>query len=157
MSRLALLLLLVPVAAPAATPCSGDLTTYRWTHRPLVVLAADAQDPRYRAFAEAARALGPALGERDVALIHAFARTGPGDPPCTLDPRAAAGLRASLGIAAGDATVVLFGKDGGEKRRQSVEAPLEPLLELIDGMPMRQREARERTSTPPPTPGRADR
>lgn len=44
---------------------------------------------------------------------------------------------------------MLFGKDGTEKRWQSIDAPLEPLLELIDGMPMRQREVKSRDILPP--------
>ena len=141
--------LVLPLAEGAVTPCTGDLAAYRWTQRPLVAFAPDWADPRHRVFTERARLLAPDLADRDIALIHALARTTERDPPCTVDLDAAARLRAALGVAPQDATVVLFGKDGTEKRRQSIDAPLEPLLELIDGMPMRQREVKSRDTLPP--------
>lgn len=132
------------VAAPAAPPCTPDLAAYRWTHRPLLVFAPSAADPRHEAFVARALALAAELAERDVPLIHAFTRQEGGEPACTIDLEAAGRLRAALGIAAADATIVLIGKDGSEKARQPIDAPLEPILERIDGMPMRQRERRDR-------------
>lgn len=43
-------------------------------------------------------------------------------------------------------TLVLIGKDGGEKGRQVNEADLEKFFQLIDKMPMRQREMKEKKS-----------
>lgn len=139
----AALLVLAPAALPAP-PCGADLDAYRWTHRPLLVFAPSAQDPRYAEFAERAQRLGAELTERDVPLLHAFARTNGPEPPCTLDPAAAERLRSTFGVRPDDATAILLGKDGGEKQRQPLADPLDPLLDLIDGMPMRQREIRER-------------
>ncbi len=137
------LLMLAPDALPAP-PCWADLDAYRWTHRPLLVFAPSAQHPRYAAFAERAHPLGAELAERDVPLVHAFARTNGHEPPCTLDPATAERLRSAFGVRPDDATAILLGKDGGEKQRQPLAEPLDPLLDLIDGMPMRQREIRER-------------
>ena len=39
-------------------------------------------------------------------------------------------------------TVVLIGKDGGEKLRSRSPVSMERLIEVIDAMPMRQKEAR---------------
>ena len=39
-------------------------------------------------------------------------------------------------------TVILIGKDGGEKLRSSDPIPAQKLLDTIDAMPMRQQEAR---------------
>jgi hypothetical protein len=108
------------------------------------VFSPSSQDPRYAEFAERAHRLGAELVERDVPLVHAFARTNGREPSCTLDPATAERLRSTFGVRPDDATALLLGKDGGEKRRQPLAAPLEPLLDLIDGMSMRQREIRER-------------
>jgi hypothetical protein len=137
------LLGLAPDALPAS-PCWADLNAYRWTHRPLLVFAPSAQDPRYAVFAQRAHRLGAELAERDVPLVHAFVRMSGHAPACTLDPATAERLRSAFGVRPEDATAVLLGKDGGEKQRQPLAEPLDPLLDLIDGMPMRQREIRER-------------
>mgnify|MGYP005843435661 CR=1 FL=1 len=42
-----------------------------------------------------------------------------------------------------DPVFVLIGKDGGEKARQTGSLPLQKWFDLIDSMPMRQREMRE--------------
>lgn len=137
------LLVLAPDALPAP-PRWADLDAYRWTHRPLLVFAPSAQDARYAEFAQRAHRLGAELAERDVPLVHAFARTNGPEPPCTLDPATAERLRSTFGVRPDDATAILLGKDGGEKQRQPLAEPLDSLLDLIDGMPMRQREIRER-------------
>lgn len=136
------LLVLAPDALPAP-PRWADLDAYRWTHRPLLVFAPSAQDARYAEFAQRAHRLGAELAERDVPLVHAFARTNGPEPPCTLDPATAERLRSTFGVRPDDATAILLGKDGGEKQRQPLAEPLDSLLDLIDGMPMRQREIRE--------------
>ncbi len=61
-----------------------------------------------------------------------------------LDPATGERLRSTFGVRPDDATAILIGKDGGEKQRQPLGERLDPLLDLIDGMPMRQRETRER-------------
>jgi hypothetical protein len=135
--------------AGAEPPCTGDLAAYRWTHRPLLVLAPEQGDPRHRAFSARAHELASELADRDVVLVHAFLSTSPRDPGCALEPQGARVLRAALGIAPADAVVVLVGKDGGEKGRQPLDAPLEPLLDRIDAMPMRQQEIRRRAGGAP--------
>jgi len=49
-------------------------------------------------------------------------------------------LRKRYRVAKGDTTVILVGKDGGEKLRTGDLADLERIFRLIDSMPMRRRE-----------------
>jgi hypothetical protein len=99
------------------------LIALRWEARPILVFAAE-EDPRLAeqiALLEAAEA--ELLARDNVVIID----TEPGSP-----------LRARFLPA--DFTVILIGKDGGEKlRRHRVVVPDE-LNELIDTMPMRRRE-----------------
>jgi hypothetical protein len=53
-------------------------------------------------------------------------------------------LRDRLSARVGKFTVVLIGKDGGEKLRRSDEVDLGEIFSLIDSMPMRQRERSQR-------------
>ena len=52
-------------------------------------------------------------------------------------------LRNRYNVSAGDAAVLLVGKDGGVKIRQAHALSAETLFTTIDAMPMRQREMRE--------------
>ncbi|GGG32245.1 hypothetical protein GCM10011378_05950 [Hymenobacter glacieicola] len=51
-------------------------------------------------------------------------------------------LRQQLGVAGGSFTVLLVGKDGGVKRRETKPLPAAELFSTIDAMPMRQQEMR---------------
>jgi hypothetical protein len=55
-------------------------------------------------------------------------------------------LRSHYKIQPSEFTVVLLGKDGGEKLRSRTPVTMQKLNELIDTMPMRQQEVRHRKS-----------
>lgn len=54
-------------------------------------------------------------------------------------------LRAQYKIKPEQLTVVLIGKDGGEKSRQTDQIDLKKFFALIDGMPMRREEMRRKS------------
>ncbi len=53
---------------------------------------------------------------------------------------------ARFNVEPGDFTVILIGKDGGEKGRWQRPVKAEEIFSLVDQMPMRQREMREKPS-----------
>ena len=57
-----------------------------------------------------------------------------------LDTNAALRLASQFGIGANGFSVVLIGKDGGEKLRVNDVPDLQAIYAVIDGMPMRGRE-----------------
>ena len=57
-----------------------------------------------------------------------------------VDTNQAQRLRSALGIGANSFSVVLIGKDGGEKLRVNDVPDLQAIYAVIDGMPMRGRE-----------------
>jgi len=82
--------------------------------------------------------------DRDLLVFHVFDigqsrvnQTGISEP-------AVKGLQKRFSITSGQFTVVLVGKDGGEKFRRESAVDPDDVLSLIDSMPMRQREIRER-------------
>jgi hypothetical protein len=56
----------------------------------------------------------------------------------------AAAVRERFGVARSDFTVILVGKDGGEKLRDSKPLTYARLQATIDAMPMRRQEMKER-------------
>ncbi|OYX87577.1 MAG: hypothetical protein B7X99_05945 [Rhizobiales bacterium 17-65-6] len=110
----------------AAAPAGLD--AYRWKARPLVVIAPDAADSRYRTQMEAVSAVQAALRERDMVVLPAL---GPDSP-----------LRKQVGSGSAAFQVVLIGKDGHVAGRWTAPVALPDVFALIDRMPMRRDEMR---------------
>jgi hypothetical protein len=130
------------LAAAAAVPASAaPLAAERWNKRIVLVFAAE--ESAARGQADALLADRDALAERDMLIVTVSGERvslpfgGMGETP------AAAALRNAYGVSA-DApfTVILVGKDGGEKLRRTAPVPAAAILDLIDSMPMRRSEAR---------------
>ncbi len=95
----------------------------RWGHRPILVFA-EPGDPRLDAQIARFEAERAALEDREnLVIVDTLARSA------LRDRFAPAGF-----------TVILVGKDGGEKFRRDAVVDPETLHALIDTMPMRQRE-----------------
>jgi hypothetical protein len=108
-----------------------------WEHRVLLVFPGpDAS--AWRQQRERLDAARDALAERDILVVVV------GDTPAPIQLPQADAARARWKVGPAEAQAVLVGKDGGEKWRAALPTPLEPVFELVDTMPMRQREVRER-------------
>ncbi|OYY10765.1 MAG: hypothetical protein B7Y70_07995 [Rhizobiales bacterium 35-68-8] len=116
------------VGAAAAPAAPAGLDAYRWKARPLVVIAPDAADSRYRTQMEAVSAAQAALRERDMVVVPAL---GPDSP-----------LRKQVGSGSAAFQVVLIGKDGHVAGRWTAPVALPDVFALIDRMPMRRDEMR---------------
>ena len=126
-----------PAATAASTPAAEDamLDDLRWKVRPIVLIAPADDDPRLRQARGTIAAAANGFARRDMALKVV---TAAGHP-----------LRARFGITGGAFAAILVGKDGGEKARVERLTDLEPWFALVDSMPMRQREMRERGEVSP--------
>ena len=114
------------IPAGAVPADEAQLRQFRWEARPLLVFAPSVEDPRLAAQMTAFRDAAEDLADRDMPVL------------VDTDPAAESALR--RGIGPEDAVVVLIGKDGGVKYRGAAPVPVSELLDLVDGMPMRQSE-----------------
>ncbi|WP_070886070.1 DUF4174 domain-containing protein [Pseudomonas argentinensis] len=139
MKRFATLLL---TALPLLAQAGEDpLQAERWKTRPLIVLAASADDPLLARVQAALRepANREAFVERDMVLYTVIGQQGQrNEQPL----EAIATKRLLLALDAGKARpqVILVGKDGGKKIQQGADADLQAIFQTIDRMPMRQNE-----------------
>lgn len=139
MKRFATLLL---SALPLLAQASEDpLQAERWKTRPLIVLAASADDPLLARVQAALRepANREAFVERDMVLYTVVGQQGRrNEQPL----EAIATKRLLLALDAGNVRpqVILVGKDGGKKIQQGADADLQAIFRTIDRMPMRQNE-----------------
>lgn len=115
-------------AAPASPPTVGQL---RWKSRVLLVTAPRDTD---RAATDQRRIYAEMAGssdDRDLVLVEVLGNSVRGASD------GAAGLRRAYHLPVDRFTVILIGKDGGEKLRAHAPLSLATLSRTIDAMPMR--------------------
>ncbi len=122
----------------------ADLRAYHWKHRLLLIFAPNGTDPRLMAFEERTDARNEDMQDRDL-LTFRILETGPsGRPGVPMTSADVEALRRRYKAQAGRFTVILIGKDGGVKLVQEERVSLQALFDLIDTMPMRRREMRQK-------------
>jgi hypothetical protein len=134
----------VVVNPPKTAPqtMTFNLDDAQWRDRVLLVFAPSEQFPAYQQHRQQWASVTADRVERQLKLVEVLA-TGTsrvdGQP---MSVASANQLRTQFGIAPSDFAIVLIGKDGTEKQREtSPIAPIE-IFRTIDAMPMRQQEMR---------------
>ncbi len=121
-----------------------DLEEYKWKNRLLVVFSPSEDYARYRDLRKQLQDQKSAIVDRDLLVFHVFEDGESWFGDSLIDKQSVAQLRSRFSAKPGEFTVVLIGKDGGEKLRRGTEVDIAEIFSLIDSMPMRQREMRER-------------
>ena len=121
-----------------------DLKAYQWKNRVLILFAPCEDDPVYQSFKEQLERRKQEVQERDLLIFH-VPETGEGRVAhLPLNREQVLFLRKTFSIKPGQLIVILIGKDGEVKIRKEIPGELSEILLLIDAMPMRQQEMRER-------------
>lgn len=147
-----IILLLGLLMAAARPPTMSDptprqtepvLKKYQWKARVLLVFAPVEESPLFLKQRDINQQSRDGYRERDLVILEVFQREGrDGSGPPLTRPQVES-LRKQFGVKMDEFTVILLGKDGGEKLRQTRPVTAEALFRLIDSMPMRQREMRQ--------------
>ena len=137
---LTLIVLIMSTALGSATAMAAELSDYRWERRPLLVFAPTDSDPRLVETLSRIEASRCDFVSRDM-VIGLVVTAG----DSTLDGQAinadeSQRLFNRFAIGEDAFSVVLIGKDGGEKLRVNAVPDLQSIYDVIDGMPMRSRE-----------------
>ncbi len=138
----ALLAFPMPLAHAQNPPSPTTLSALRDRFRVLLVFAKSPDDPALLAQAHMLKDDAPGMHDRDLLLIAVPYNT-PSPSEVTLTPDATQDARHRFHVAPSDFTVLLLGKDGGEKFRANKPVPFSRLRDKIDTMPMRQEEMRD--------------
>jgi hypothetical protein len=137
---LAVICLAASAALMPAQAMAAELSDYLWQRRPLLLFAPNDSDPRLVETIRRIEASRCDFTDRDMVLGRIVAEgtsTLDGD---VVDTGQAQRLQSQFGIGTNSFSVVLVGKDGGEKLRVNSVPDLQTIYALIDGMPMRGRE-----------------
>lgn len=122
-----------------------DLSSYQGRNRLLILFAPSEDASMYQPFKEQLQIRTQEIRDRDLVTFHLF-ESGEGwlaDRP--LPKEQVLSLRKQFSIKSGQCTVILIGKDGEVKLRETLPVDLSDIFAIIDAMPMRQREMRERS------------
>jgi hypothetical protein len=129
------------LAATSANVSAYDLAQHEWRDRLLVYAASDGDDPELVELRARVAAQQAAILERHLRVFELRKDSGSVDGR-SLSADDVRNLRSAFDIDSDDRVLLLVGKDGGVKARGPLTTPLDDVYQLIDGMPMRQREMR---------------
>jgi hypothetical protein len=131
----------IPAAAATA---EIDLTDYRWKHRLLFIFAPSTTDATFLTLDKRLAQTAIEIEDRDMIIFRIFENSPSRVSDKPLPSGDDAALRRRFGIETGQFTVVLVGKDGGVKLVAHRDVDLQSIFNLIDSMPMRQQEMRDK-------------
>ncbi|MGI9176149.1 MAG: DUF4174 domain-containing protein [Rhodothermales bacterium] len=120
-----------------------NLDRYQWKNRLLLVFAPSVKSPPYETQMQLFDPEEAGFKDRDLVLFRVLDQGESSVGEERLSSADAGQLREHFGVAPGDFSVILVGKDGGEKRRDDTPVKTSAIFDEIDAMPMRQREMRE--------------
>ncbi len=127
------LLLLVPNLMTQPGPALASLKD---NHRALLLFAASEQDPFYLQQRMTLAAHTSEMQDRDLVVISVLGKPEHDEQQTE--------LRRRFHVRPGEFTLILVGKDGGEKLRRHTPLSAEQLEQTIDAMPMRRDEIRQK-------------
>ena len=121
-----------------------DLGDYIWRNRLLLIFSPAESHPDYKTQKRELEEQMAEVDDRDLIVFTVLEEGESLIGRSSVGDTGAESLRNQFGIESGQLTVILIGKDGGEKLRSKGHVPMEEIFSLIDSMPMRQSEMRER-------------
>ncbi|WP_176955937.1 DUF4174 domain-containing protein [Catalinimonas alkaloidigena] len=129
--------------APHQPSNAGDvLAPYRWSNRLLLIFSEDTNITDYQRQVSILQSDQMGMADRDLVFFRIFPDEGYTPDNDALTPAQVTALRERFDVGTGF-TVILIGKDGGEKRTERKPLTLDQLYGTIDAMPMRQNEMKQ--------------
>ena len=140
--RLALMLivLVASTALGSATAAAAELSDYRWERRPLLLFAPTDSDPRVVETLGRIEASRCDFVSRDMVVGLVLTEGNSTLDGQVINADESQRLVNQYAIGENAFSVLLIGKDGGEKLRVTEVPDLQAIYAVIDGMPMRSRE-----------------
>ena len=127
---------------------SMDLTQFQWKNRLLFLFAPQRSDRFFSNLLNDISVNRYEVEDRDLVVFEILESEPSSINGSSLDVQSAAAARNKFDTPAGRFTVILVGKDGGVKLRRHTEVKLSDIFALIDSMPMRQQEMRQKGQKP---------
>ena len=123
-----------------------DLSQYRWKNRLLLIFAPNRSHLLFDGLHQSLAARETEVADRDLVIFEIFESAPSSINKAVIDSDSAHWLRERFDVQPGKFTVVLIGKDGGIKLKRGDRTNLEAIFGLIDSMPMRREEMRQKSN-----------
>jgi len=123
---------------------SVDFSVFQWKNRLLFLFAPNRNHPMFYALHKSLAARQPEAAERDLVIFEILESDASSMNNESIDSETVRLLREKFGIRRAEFTVILIGKDGRIKLDRKKQTQLDDIFALIDSMPMRQEEMRQR-------------
>jgi hypothetical protein len=121
-----------------------NLMEYQWKNRLLLLFTPSVEGPVYIKLKEDLLRQEEEVLDRDLLIFHIL-ETGETKLWNSPQPESSDdSLRKKYSIKSGTFTILLIGKDGGVKMRREGRMELDEIFSVIDAMPMRQREMKQK-------------
>jgi hypothetical protein len=124
---------------------SAYLDTYQWKNRLILLFSPDSLHANYQKIVAELKKQKAELDDRKLFVFQLFESGNSLEGDSLLPKVWADKLRDQYDIKNGKITLVLIGKDGGEKLVQQDKIDLDEVFERIDAMPMRREEMRRKS------------
>lgn len=124
---------------------SMDLTKFQWKNRLLFLFAEDANDPLFKNLQSQIMAQKAEVDDRDLIVFELPAQGPARMNNGPLDQKEAGSIRSQFAVPSSAFSLILVGKDGGIKLKREDRVGLSEVFGLIDSMPMRQNEMRQKS------------
>jgi hypothetical protein len=121
------------------------MSQFQWKNRLLFVFAPHRDHPMFDSLHNSLAAQKSEVAERDLVVFTILESGQSSMNAKLLASETALSLRKRYNVNQGEFAVILVGKDGGIKLNRQNETRLEEIFALIDAMPMRREEIRQKS------------
>ncbi len=135
---------ILPGASRNAIAEPLDLSQFQWKNRLLFIFAPNRNHPMFDSLHDSLSAQKAEVADRDLVIFEILESEPSSMNSKPLASEATLSLRKRYKVNQGEFAVLLIGKDGGIKLNRQNETRLEDIFALIDAMPMRREEIRQK-------------
>ena len=121
-----------------------DLTQFKWKNRLLFLFAPDRGHPFYDHLYRQIIEQKSEVEDRDLVVFSVLLRDSSQMNTTAIDRQESDSIRDRFTIPPNEFSLILIGKDGGIKLKRNDRVDLAEVFELIDSMPMRRNEMRQK-------------
>ena len=137
-------LLLVGLRADAQIkPAEASLEKYKWRKRPLLIFSPSQDNPNYIRQKETVKASAQGIKNREMVVVELVGQNKVYIDGVLQRHQQSQTLRKRFEVQPDSFAVLLIGKDGTEKSRNTAPVGMDEIFGRIDQMPMRRQEMRE--------------
>ena len=124
-----------------------DLSQFQWKNRLLFLFAPNRSHPFFDSLQKSIANEQAEVADRDLVIFEILESGNSRMDTSDLDPKVTQSLRDKFDARPGRFAIILVGKDGSVKLNREEQTRLEDIFALIDAMPMRREEMRQKSRT----------